>query len=99
MRIFDRSSDGLGRTATGTKSTAYTFLRIYRISEESGTLSGGTALFIYMSLILMSEISDSSKNGIGGGLSESAERTVLDCERKLAEKLYISRLTVSFDYS
>ena len=78
MRQFNSAGNCARRALFRTERTAAALVLIYRIGQKLTAFADRTALFVYMRFIFIPKIADSRQYGIRRGLTETAQRAVLD---------------------
>ena len=91
-------SSGADRAFFAAQRASAAFVRVYVIAYKLRTFSSGTAVFFYVSLVFVAEISERGENGIRSRLTESAERAVLYLSAQLFEQLDISVSAIALAY-
>ena len=98
MRLFYFSGYRADRAFLAAQRASAAFVRVYVIAYKLRTFSGGTAVFFYVSLVFVAEISERGEHGIRSRLTESAERAVLYLSAQLFEQLDISVSAIALAY-
>ena len=89
--------DRIHRTAADTKFTLDTFALVQHHIHQRIALEGAAGFLSDVFQIFMAVVAQSCQNGIGSGLSESAEGTGFDLPAEIFEQFDIAFFTVSGD--
>ena len=95
MRLSDSAGDGVHRAVTCTLRAADTFIRIDPVTKQALTYTSRAFLVIYVSKILVTEISHRRHNRIGRGLAETTQGAVLDRIGNFCHKVEILFLALT----
>ena len=78
MGILDRAANGVDRAISRAERTAAAFVGNDLVFDQVAALAGRTLFIVDMRFVLVTEILDGGEHGVGSGLTEAAERAVLD---------------------
>ena len=76
--LLQLAGDSAHGALLGTQAAADALLGIDGVGQQSGALLSGALLLIDMCFVLVAEVADSGKYGVGSSLAQAAQCAVLD---------------------
>ena len=95
MSLSNLTGDSANGAFSCTSRAALTFVCVDREREKSLASACGALLVLYVCNVFIAEVAERGKNGVGGRLTEAAERSGFYVVAKLFEAFDVFHLAVA----
>ena len=95
MGLLLLTGDSSSGALLGTHGAALTLFRIDDILDKALAVLGGALLVPDVSIILIPEVLNGGKYGVGSSLTQAAQSAVLDAKAQLFQQLYVAFLALA----